>query len=1133
MNENFDAANDGEIPQGWIKTGDWGVAYGGEGFGKVLYGDYFNVPYAGDKTGMITSPAINLSDATSAEVTFVTRCDTQYAPDTDTMSLLASNNDGNFQNITTWNEATIDSDGNSDGGAVRQMSAQIPSSLFGTNSKIAFKWVTNSIDNDYDGCFVDDVVVTKNGGTSGDTTGGGSGNGGGTSGDTGGDTGTAGTTTLVTTVTSVAGDTDAPYQSTVENPQVVIHGAEGMSCRWDVGDTTYANMPANNEIPVTGTFGSFTYDAAGSSGGTVYVSCKDADNNEQTVAQNLDINFTVSTPPADTSTGGDTTGTTGGGTTSTTTTSTSGTDPISACGELNDAGKTYVLSYDLSANNSCFTVGADNITIDGAGHTITGDGKVGHFGVVAENHNGLTIKNTTFKDFDYGVHLTGVNNSTIENDTFTTNSYGLVLHGGSHTTIRNNTATDNSVNGFYIESTDGTITGNTSHNNNVGIGLVTSEHNTVSSNNVYSNDRGILLLGSNNNTLTGNTSNGNSYGIALEVGSNGNTLTGNTADNNNVAVSLGSSGNIIDGLTINNSASRAIRFFDQSSTDNTIKNATVSGTQNGGLDLSFDAASSNAGVAGVNGTLLYNTPLLRYSIATPGGKLTVGNQYGQVALTQNAAGSGDNFSNDIRIENNKITIAEGSVVGVPAEITLQGLGTSSSTPTVYKNGAACTECTSSGVITQGAYTFTAQGPGVYDVRDGAGTPIDTNPGTGSGGDGGDNGTATSTEEHVTATLSNTPTATTTATSTNITVGGTGVTHYMFWLHDFFNNTYSTERPVSEPLVFPDLQPQHYVLDVIGRNAAGTWQSTTTPTRFEWTVSTTTPSTDDNGTATTTDQTATTTTPVEEESSGGISGSRGSRGPVIVETSTSDSNLTNPSVVLFPETIVVSEGETVKVPVLVYPIDESISHAHIEIHYPTDLLQATDFTYSTEGGFTTDTSEGNDSIDTTSGTIVKSVDWDTAITAPTLIGTITFTAQHPGIGKIEVTDATELRADRNRNVFDASEAPNAVVTVTTAGQTNSNVVSTTNFPNSNTTGRVAGASTVYGAGSGADTDTSPTTGSTTDSMGTNNGDVVFDGTDQSALAATSTSAFSGWKGIGIGVIILIILAALVYGMSRRT
>lgn len=58
---------------------------------------------------------------------------------------------------------------------------------------------------------------------------------------------------------------------------------------------------------------------------------------------------------------------------------------VSSCGALKQAGRTYLLQNDVSSDGTCFSVQADDITLDLNGHTVTygrGGGKYARYGVV-------------------------------------------------------------------------------------------------------------------------------------------------------------------------------------------------------------------------------------------------------------------------------------------------------------------------------------------------------------------------------------------------------------------------------------------------------------------------------------------------------------------------------------------------------------------------------------------------------------------------------------------------------------------------------------------------------------------------------------------------------------------------------
>jgi hypothetical protein len=92
----------------------------------------------------------------------------------------------------------------------------------------------------------------------------------------------------------------------------------------------------------------------------------------------------------------------------------------------------------------------------------------------------------------------------------------------------------------------------------------------------------------------------------------------------------------------------------------------------------------------------------------------------------------------------------------------------------------------------------------------------------------------------TATLSNTPATYgiyTASNTTNINVAGTGVTAYEYKLD---NSSYSTQMPIASPIALSSLSEGPHTLSVIGKDAAGNWQSQSSPTTYSWTVDQTGP-----------------------------------------------------------------------------------------------------------------------------------------------------------------------------------------------------------------------------------------------------------------------------------------------------
>jgi len=314
---------------------------------------------------------------------------------------------------------------------------------------------------------------------------------------------------------------------------------------------------------------------------------------------------------------------------------------ISTCQTLNTLGETYVLTTDISGiSGDCFTITADNITLDGNGNSITGD--LTGIGVSLSGRTGVTIKNLTIESFSTGINLSSSSSNTISGNTVSSNKLdGIRLFSSNDITISGNTVSNNNNSGILLQPSNGsTISSNTisdnnllgilsfsSNNNNIssntisgngfGMQLIASSSNTISSNTISDNGGGIgIFASSDNTTISGNTVSGSSLGITISS-SNSNTISGNTVSNNsNSGISLqdsngstisnndvsnsnngielfSSSDMTISDNTVSNNNNKGIEFF--SSSDNTISDNTVSNNNNGGISLSDSNSNTISG----------------------------------------------------------------------------------------------------------------------------------------------------------------------------------------------------------------------------------------------------------------------------------------------------------------------------------------------------------------------------------------------------------------------------------------------------------------------------------------------------------------------------------------------------------
>jgi len=136
-------------------------------------------------------------------------------------------------------------------------------------------------------------------------------------------------------------------------------------------------------------------------------------------------------------------------------------------------------------------IGAANIVLNCAGHSITGTGSGS--GITFNAHGGATVENCNVSGFSMGFYVSGAdgsNNNILRDNTATNDTYGFYLKGTSGNALNRNTADHDSNTGIYLyRAQSGTLTGNTaSSNGHFGFRFDKgSIHNAVSGNTADSN----------------------------------------------------------------------------------------------------------------------------------------------------------------------------------------------------------------------------------------------------------------------------------------------------------------------------------------------------------------------------------------------------------------------------------------------------------------------------------------------------------------------------------------------------------------------------------------------------------------------------------------------------------------------
>ncbi|MGQ9684277.1 MAG: NosD domain-containing protein, partial [Anaerolineae bacterium] len=201
-----------------------------------------------------------------------------------------------------------------------------------------------------------------------------------------------------------------------------------------------------------------------------------------------------------------------------------------AVGSWDAETRVATLTQDLTKS---VLVQADNLTLDGAGHTMTGTGSGD--GIYLDGRSGVTIRNLTVRRFARAFVLLASTEITVTASTASNSTYGYYLNNAASLCfLEGNTASDNDY-GFYLRTvSEITLEENVASGNRFrGFHVERSSMNELSRNQALSNGQdGIYLQAAHYNTLDSNRSDGNgNYGLRVEACA-ANTLHANTMSQN-------------------------------------------------------------------------------------------------------------------------------------------------------------------------------------------------------------------------------------------------------------------------------------------------------------------------------------------------------------------------------------------------------------------------------------------------------------------------------------------------------------------------------------------------------------------------------------------------------------------------
>lgn len=192
-------------------------------------------------------------------------------------------------------------------------------------------------------------------------------------------------------------------------------------------------------------------------------------------------------------------------------------------GIWDSVNRIYTLTQDVFES---IQIVADNFTLDGAGHTVTGSNS--GIGIYFTSYSNITIKNITIQNFSVGIYISGSSNTQIINNIVKLNtSSGIDLSGMVKSKLSGNIVSNNGGDGIHMESSPASTSNPTnksivenniaSENGASGIYLTFCPYAELTGNIASKNQGNGILSGQygDKSILMGNVASDNKYGISI------------------------------------------------------------------------------------------------------------------------------------------------------------------------------------------------------------------------------------------------------------------------------------------------------------------------------------------------------------------------------------------------------------------------------------------------------------------------------------------------------------------------------------------------------------------------------------------------------------------------------------------
>jgi parallel beta-helix repeat protein len=195
------------------------------------------------------------------------------------------------------------------------------------------------------------------------------------------------------------------------------------------------------------------------------------------------------------------------------------------------AGSTLLVTSDTTLSDDhrgSVEIEADDVTLDCAGHTISGPGtraedEYGFVGILLDGRSGITVRNCRVSGFDYGFLLTarlgsGSDGNRLVNNAASGNRLdGVRVNESEHNVLTGNIASSNGQHGFAFEGNSNVVTRNQAFDNELeGFVVGGGRRDIVFSANISKGNRtGFAIVGTGHTLLRNTAANNGDMGFAI------------------------------------------------------------------------------------------------------------------------------------------------------------------------------------------------------------------------------------------------------------------------------------------------------------------------------------------------------------------------------------------------------------------------------------------------------------------------------------------------------------------------------------------------------------------------------------------------------------------------------------------